>query len=68
PRFNERSDVEATTRLASEVMPTHNPYAPFTPFGLLASHRYQQLDKPQFVERKSAFTEVKAPFPQNLYS
>ena len=28
PRFNERSDVEATTRLASEAMPTHNPYAP----------------------------------------
>ena len=26
PRFNKRSDVEATTRLASEAMPTHNPY------------------------------------------
>ena len=47
PRFNERSDVEATTRLASEAMPTHNPYAPFTPFVPLANHRPQQLVKPQ---------------------
>lgn len=46
PRFNERSDVEATTRLASEAMSTHNPYEPFTPFGSLANHP-QHLDKPQ---------------------
>lgn len=38
PRFNERSDVEATTRLASEAMPTHNPYEPFTPFGAPPAH------------------------------
>ena len=46
PRFNEQSDVEATTRLASEAMPTHNPYAP----SIRAARRpaSHQLDKPQY--------------------
>ena len=41
-RFNERSEVEAGARLASEAMPTHNPYEPFTPFGPLANSIYQR--------------------------
>ena len=45
PRFNEQSDVEATTRLASVAMPTHNPYAPYTPLRPLANYSPQQLDK-----------------------
>ena len=54
PRFNKRSDVEATTRLANEAMPIHNPYAPFTPFVPLANHRSHQLYKPQSAELLSA--------------
>ena len=50
PRFNERSDVEATTQLASEAMPTHNPYSPYTPFRPLANYSPQQLDKLKLAE------------------
>ena len=54
PRFNERSDVEATTRLASAAIPTHHLYEPFTPFGPPANHNPHQLDKPQFLHSKSS--------------